>query len=344
MMMKQKKNILSLSYHTTRSSPSAPLHHLWARNSTNNYHLMGLGSTKNCSSISITRRWASSLPQRAALDQLRTVLETEIAEEEDTMGQEFPDIEKVKEVEAPDGFTIIEVPNNGLFTLVRDDVVRITVDLSDSDMRTSNGDDPLVEEEEMMDRDDDPYREDEEGGEEEMVVVEEEPEGIIPFQVHIYPSNFRPELAEGKTVESVAGDETGAELDDREGESAPALILRCVAHQATEEEEEEETITHEDEEEDHGSVPSLSIESMTVESSSYENSLMEIDADLHSAYPPPPFEDLDPRVQEAVWNVLEAYGINDDMAEFICDFAELKESVEYLNYLRHLKDFTTNAI
>ncbi|KAK9468983.1 mitochondrial glycoprotein [Lipomyces arxii] len=52
-----------------------------------------------------------------------------------------------------------------------------------------------------------------------------------------------------------------------------------------------------------------------------------------------PFHELDQKLQDAMTKYFESYGINDDLAEFIVDYAKLTDSQLYLNSLKDIKTF-----
>ena len=103
--------------------------------------------------------------------------------------------------------------------------------------------------------------------------------------------------------------------------SAPGLVLDCVCFADGE----------------------VDILSASIEPTDYEAGLMDMDEDVHKPYSPPEFQDLDERLQDALRATLEAYGVGDDTVAFLRDFVQLKEQTEYANYLKTIKDFTTNA-
>lgn len=58
-----------------------------------------------------------------------------------------------------------------------------------------------------------------------------------------------------------------------------------------------------------------------------------------TSYWGPPFQDLDERLNEAFYKYIEELGINDELANFIVEYAQVKESRLYLQSLTNLKDF-----
>lgn len=58
-----------------------------------------------------------------------------------------------------------------------------------------------------------------------------------------------------------------------------------------------------------------------------------------AVYQGPVFEELDPKVQDALLDYLKEREIGDDMAAFICMYADYKEQTEYLNWLKELDSF-----
>ncbi|CAM9116777.1 unnamed protein product [Sphacelaria rigidula] len=60
-----------------------------------------------------------------------------------------------------------------------------------------------------------------------------------------------------------------------------------------------------------------------------------------AVYQGPVFEELDPQVQDSLLAYLRQREIGDDMATFICMYADYKEQMEYLNWLSELESFIT---
>ena len=53
----------------------------------------------------------------------------------------------------------------------------------------------------------------------------------------------------------------------------------------------------------------------------------------------PKYEDLDEKVQDELRVYLDQRNINDGLAEFVGEFAALKEQKDYLTFLKRLKEF-----
>ena len=56
-------------------------------------------------------------------------------------------------------------------------------------------------------------------------------------------------------------------------------------------------------------------------------------------YVGPKYEDLDEKVQDELRVYLDQRNINDGLAEFVGEFAALKEQKDYLSFLKRLKEF-----
>jgi complement component 1 Q subcomponent-binding protein len=61
--------------------------------------------------------------------------------------------------------------------------------------------------------------------------------------------------------------------------------------------------------------------------------------DTRKRYAGPPWQQLDEDLQLLMERYLEERGINNALAAFIPDYAELKEQKEYISWLKNLKSF-----
>ena len=68
----------------------------------------------------------------------------------------------------------------------------------------------------------------------------------------------------------------------------------------------------------------------------YKSSDLKEDATVYDA---PNFDELDPRLQAALYSYVEAIGCDAGFANVVATLAQQKESAEYYNWLTNLKDF-----